>query len=72
MFCTWKQRHLCDHAGFSFMSLHQIQDFIEKKLLPQEQLVKGAAEQLEDRVDREVRQFGTIALPCLLRRDLPA
>ncbi|CAI5781274.1 HAUS augmin-like complex subunit 5 [Podarcis lilfordi] len=50
----------------------EIQDFIEKKLLPQEQLVKGAAEQLEDRVDREVRQFGTIALPCLLRRDLPA
>ncbi|XP_061453380.1 HAUS augmin-like complex subunit 5 isoform X2 [Rhineura floridana] len=49
----------------------EIQDFIEKKLLPQEQLIEVEAQQLRDRVDREVRQFRTIALPCLLRCELP-
>nr|XP_056703420.1 HAUS augmin-like complex subunit 5 [Euleptes europaea] len=49
----------------------EIQDFIEKKLLPQEQQVELEAQRLHNRVDREVQQFRSIALPCLLRRELP-
>ncbi|XP_062996327.1 HAUS augmin-like complex subunit 5 isoform X3 [Elgaria multicarinata webbii] len=49
----------------------EIQDFIEKKLLPQAQRLELATQQLRDQVDRTVRQFRAVALPCLLRRELP-
>ncbi|KAJ6663727.1 hypothetical protein lerEdw1_009806 [Lerista edwardsae] len=49
----------------------EVQDFIEKKLLPQAEQVALAMQQLRDRVKREVEQFRAVALPCLLRRRLP-
>nr|XP_060639817.1 HAUS augmin-like complex subunit 5 [Anolis sagrei ordinatus] len=49
----------------------EIQDFIEMKLLPQAHQVELETQKLYDRVNREVQQFGAIALPCLLRRKLP-
>ncbi|KAH0631368.1 hypothetical protein JD844_005666 [Phrynosoma platyrhinos] len=48
-----------------------IQDFIETKLLPRAHQVELETQKLCNRVDHEVQQFGTIALPCLLRRKLP-
>ncbi|XP_048355936.1 HAUS augmin-like complex subunit 5 [Sphaerodactylus townsendi] len=48
----------------------EIQDFIEKKLLPQQQQVELEAQRLHNRVDREVQLFWGVSLPCLLRRDL--
>lgn len=53
------------------LPLNQVQDFIEKKLLIQEQWVEQEAERMHNRVDREVQQFRGIALPCLVRRVLP-
>ncbi|XP_053122628.1 HAUS augmin-like complex subunit 5 isoform X2 [Hemicordylus capensis] len=49
----------------------EIQDFIEKKLLPLEHQVELETQQLHNRVEREIQQFKAIALPCLLRRELP-
>ncbi|XP_060114263.1 HAUS augmin-like complex subunit 5 [Heteronotia binoei] len=49
----------------------EIQGFIEKKLLAQEQRVEQEALRLHNRVDRELQQFQGVALPCLVRRDLP-
>uniref|UniRef100_A0A8D0BYE8 HAUS augmin-like complex subunit 5 n=1 Tax=Salvator merianae TaxID=96440 RepID=A0A8D0BYE8_SALMN len=49
----------------------EIQDFIERKLLPQQQWVELETQQLIDSVDRQVQQFGAISLPSLLRRQLP-
>uniref|UniRef100_A0A8D2KS68 HAUS augmin-like complex subunit 5 n=2 Tax=Varanus komodoensis TaxID=61221 RepID=A0A8D2KS68_VARKO len=48
----------------------EIQDFIKKKLLPQAQQLELETQQLRDHVDRTVQQFGAVALPCLLRREL--
>ncbi|XP_026541073.1 HAUS augmin-like complex subunit 5 [Notechis scutatus] len=44
----------------------EIQDFIQKKLLPQAQQVQLETQKLHNRVDREVQHFKTISLPCLL------
>ncbi|XP_042295984.1 HAUS augmin-like complex subunit 5 isoform X2 [Sceloporus undulatus] len=49
----------------------EIQDFIEKKLLPRAHQVELETQKLNNWVDQEVRQFRSIALPCLLRRKLP-
>ncbi|XP_077193060.1 HAUS augmin-like complex subunit 5 isoform X2 [Paroedura picta] len=49
----------------------ELQDFIEKKLLAQERQVEQEAQGLHNQVEREVQQFRGIALPCLVRRDLP-
>ncbi|XP_066495034.1 HAUS augmin-like complex subunit 5 [Tiliqua scincoides] len=49
----------------------EIQDFINKKLLPQAEQVAVVTRQLHNRVKQEVEQFGAVALPCLLRRELP-
>ncbi|XP_034279583.1 HAUS augmin-like complex subunit 5 [Pantherophis guttatus] len=48
----------------------EIQDFIQKKLLPQAQQVQLETQQLHDRVGREVQHFKSIALPCLLTRQI--
>uniref|UniRef100_A0ABM5ER10 HAUS augmin-like complex subunit 5 n=1 Tax=Pogona vitticeps TaxID=103695 RepID=A0ABM5ER10_9SAUR len=49
----------------------EIQEFIEKKLLPQAKQVELETQPLHNRVDREVQQLKTVSLPCLLRRELP-
>ncbi|XP_015273581.1 PREDICTED: HAUS augmin-like complex subunit 5 [Gekko japonicus] len=49
----------------------EVRDFIEKKLLTQEQWVEQEAQRLQNRIEREVQQFQGVALPCLVCRDLP-
>ncbi|KAL8220146.1 UNVERIFIED_CONTAM: hypothetical protein K2H54_039590 [Gekko kuhli] len=49
----------------------EVRDFIEKKLLTQELRVEQEAQRLHNRIEREVQQFQGVALPCLVRRDLP-
>ncbi|XP_063168091.1 HAUS augmin-like complex subunit 5 [Candoia aspera] len=48
----------------------EIQDFLQKKLLPQAQQVELETQKLHNRVGREVQQFKAVALPCLLTRQI--
>ncbi|XP_074836950.1 HAUS augmin-like complex subunit 5 isoform X2 [Carettochelys insculpta] len=49
----------------------EVQAFVQRKLLGPEQEVVLETQRLHGGVEREVRQLGAIALPCLLRRSLP-
>ncbi|XP_075764438.1 HAUS augmin-like complex subunit 5 [Pelodiscus sinensis] len=49
----------------------EVQAFVQRKLLGPEQAVALETQRLHGGVEREVRQLGAIALPCLLRRSLP-
>ncbi|XP_070620070.1 HAUS augmin-like complex subunit 5 [Erythrolamprus reginae] len=48
----------------------EIQDFVQKKLIPQAEQVQLETKQLHNRVRREIQQFKNIALPCLLTRQI--
>ncbi|XP_065275881.1 HAUS augmin-like complex subunit 5 [Emys orbicularis] len=48
----------------------EVQAFVQRKLLGLEQDVTLESQRLHGGVEREVRQLGAIALPCLLRRSL--
>ncbi|XP_065436585.1 HAUS augmin-like complex subunit 5 isoform X1 [Chrysemys picta bellii] len=48
----------------------EVQAFVQRKLLGPEQDVTLESQRLHGGVEREVRQLGAIALPCLLRRSL--
>ncbi|KAG8143335.1 hypothetical protein E2320_000578, partial [Naja naja] len=79
-----KQQHIrALIKGTSFLKSQlknqvEIQDFIQKKLLPQAQQMQPETQKLHNRVDREVQLFKTISLPCLLThqiaesQDIPA
>ncbi|CAM2108047.1 unnamed protein product [Caretta caretta] len=49
----------------------EVQAFVQWKLLGPEQDVTLESQRLHGGVEREVRQLGAIALPCLLHRSLP-
>ncbi|CAM4697465.1 HAUS augmin-like complex subunit 5 [Caretta caretta] len=49
----------------------EVQAFVQRKLLGPEQDVTLESQRLHGGVEREVRQLGAIALPCLLHRSLP-
>ncbi|XP_074795138.1 HAUS augmin-like complex subunit 5 [Natator depressus] len=49
----------------------EVQAFVQRKLLGPEQDVTLESQRLHGGVEREVRQLGAIALPCLLDRSLP-
>ncbi|ETE66741.1 HAUS augmin-like complex subunit 5, partial [Ophiophagus hannah] len=48
----------------------EIQDFIQKKLLPQAQQVQLEAQKLHNRVGREVQHFKTVSLPYRVTRQI--